>query len=170
MFNEQDWLKLIFLLNDTQSWLDEMSKEAFYQLPFTEKKKFMRKTYFLTLPVLTHILEKHYSKIPRHPQAAKFTIPVIEILHYIRDAYALPTTPVPGCLNFQRILDTGKDIGLDKKGMPVQVMTVITDGGGKIITAFPGLLLSSELLTKEMDTETPPDELASSNGAAYNRL
>jgi len=138
MFNEQDWLKLLFLLNDTQNWLDEMCREAIYQLPVNEKRKFRRKSYYLTIPAIAHILEKHYSKIQRYPQAAKFTLPVVEILNLIRDAYSLPVSPVPGTLNYQRIVDAGQPVGYDRSGLSVQIMTIITDAGGKIITAFPG--------------------------------
>lgn len=138
-FDEAGWLRLLFLLNDTQTWLDDMSKEAFQQLPVGEKKKFLRKHYYLSVPALAHILERHYYKIGRYPHAGKFTIPVADILHYIRDACSLPVSPVPGSLNFQRVLDAGKNIGYDKNGQPVQVITILTDGGGKIITAFPGL-------------------------------
>jgi hypothetical protein len=42
-FNEPEWLKLLFLLADTQTWLDDMSKKAFHNLPITDKKKFLRK-------------------------------------------------------------------------------------------------------------------------------
>jgi hypothetical protein len=153
MFNEQDWLKLLFLLNDTQNWLDEMGREAIYQLPVNEKRKFRRKAYYLTVPALAHIMEKHYHKIARYPQAAKFTLTVVEILNYIRDAYALPVSPVTGTLNYQRIVDAGKHIGYDRDGLPVDVITIITDAGGKIITAFPGYLRSSEIAGLERETD-----------------
>lgn len=137
-FNEPEWLRLLFLLSDTQTWLDDMARKAFSQVPVTDKRKFLRKTYYLSLPVLAHILERHYFRINRYPNAGKFTIPVAEILHYIREAFAAPASPLPGCLNFQRVLDTGKNIGFDKSGLPVQVITILTDAAGKIITAFPG--------------------------------
>jgi hypothetical protein len=138
-FNEPEWLRLLFLLGDTQTWLDDMSREALSQLPVPGKKKFLRKTYYLSLPVLAHILERHYYKINRYPNAGKFTIPVVDILHYIREAFSLPVYPLPGCLNFQRVMDTGKNIGFDKNGLTVQVITILTDAAGRIITAFPGL-------------------------------
>lgn len=153
MFNEQDWLKLIFLLNDTQNWLDEMCREALYQLPVNEKRKFRRKAYYLTIPALAHILEKHYSKVARFPHAAKFTITVVEILNYIRDAYSVPVSPVPGTLNLQRIVDAGQHIGYDRGGLSVQAMTIITDAGGKIITAFPGFLNSTEIAAMDGDNQ-----------------
>lgn len=54
-FNEPEWLRLLFLLSDTQAWLDDMAREVFAQLPAPDKKKFLRKTYYLSLPVLAHI-------------------------------------------------------------------------------------------------------------------
>jgi hypothetical protein len=158
MFNEQDWLKLLFLLNDTQNWLDEMGREAIYQLPVNEKRKFRRKGYYLTIPALAHIMEKHYNKIARYPQAAKFTLSVVEILNYIRDAVSLSVSPVPGTQNFQRIVDAGKHIGYDRDGLSVQAITIITDAGGKIITAFPGFLRPSEIAGLENDTDGSAQE------------
>jgi hypothetical protein len=37
-FNEEAWLKLIFLLNDTQDWLNEMISGAVMQLPMNNKR------------------------------------------------------------------------------------------------------------------------------------
>src|SRR6185295_17031631 len=101
-FNEQQWLRLLFLLSDTQVWLDDMAKEFFLRLPLQDKKKFFRKTYYLTISSLAHIVERHYYKINRYPQAGKFHIPLTDLLNYIREAATLPATPVRGCLNFER--------------------------------------------------------------------
>jgi len=118
MFNEPEWLKLIFLLSDTQMWIEDMIKETLRQLPLPDKKKFLRKNYYLSITALAHILERHYYKIPRYPNTGKFHVPVIEILHHIREAYSLPVTSVSGCLNFQRILKTEYPVGFDKNGQP----------------------------------------------------
>ncbi len=140
-FNEAQWLKLLFLLADTQNWIDDMAKDAFLQLPITNKKQCFRKTYYLTAQALTHIVERHYYKISRHPQAGKFYIPVVEIVQLIRDASHISSTPVTGSSNFQRTLQTEESIGYDKNENAVKTITIITDAGGKIITAFPGLYL-----------------------------
>lgn len=164
MFNEQEWLRLLFLLSDTQTWLDDMARQAFSQLPVADKKKFLRKSYYLTVPVLAHILERHYHKIPRYPQVGKFTIPVVEILHYIREGFSLPVSNVPGFSGFQRILDAGKPIGYDKNGTPVEIMTILTDGGGKIITAFPGLSLAAG--PEPVNNEPLIKEIKATNGCS----
>jgi hypothetical protein len=139
-FNEAQWLKLVFLLADTQQWINDMAREAFLQLPVTDKKKCFRKNYYLTVEAMAHILERHYYKINRHPQTGKFHIPVIEIVQLIRDAADLPVTPVPGNANFYRSMQTANIIGYDKDGNPANIVTVVTNAGGKIITAFPGAL------------------------------
>jgi hypothetical protein len=144
-FNESEWLKLLFLLADTQQWLDDMSKQLFNQLPMENKQK---KTYYLTPQTLAHIIERHYYKIPRHPQTGKFHIPLTEILHLIREAASCTTTPVPGTLHFQRIIQTEQNIGFDKDGEPTGTITIITDAAGKIMTAFPGVLNN----TRQPDT------------------
>ena len=138
MFNEPEWLKLLFLLSDTQSWIDDMNKELFHQLPIC-KKKFINKQYYLTVQALAHIIERHYYKINRYPHASKFNIPVIEILQLIREAHSLLPMPAPGSNNFQRTLQAENNIGYDKSGQATNIVTILTDGGGKIITVFPGI-------------------------------
>ena len=78
-FNEDEWLKLIFLLSDTQDWLNEMVSGAVMQLPMNNKKRLFRKNYYITISSLAHILERHYYKIPRYPDSGKFTIPIPDI-------------------------------------------------------------------------------------------
>ena len=138
-FNEPEWLKLLFLLADTQSGLDDLHKQLFAQLPIENKKKLFHKNFCLTPQSLAHILERHYYKIPRHPQTGKFHISVIEIVHYIREAVDISVTPIPGSGNFQRVIHTGKPVGFDRSGESVTCITIITGINGKIITAFPGL-------------------------------
>jgi hypothetical protein len=137
-FNEDEWLKLIFLLNDTQNWVDELIRAAAQQVPIKDRRRLFRKTYYLTVPALTHIAERHYYKIMRHPEASKFTIPFVEILSHLRDASAEPTTPVSGSLLFQRVFDVGGIIGFDRGHNQTSLITILTDGSGRIITAFPG--------------------------------
>ena len=134
-FNEAGWLKLLFLLADTQQWLDDLNKELFRQLPVC-KKKFINKHYHLTVSALAHILERHYYKINRYPHAGKFHIPLIEIINYIREAHAIQPTPNEN--DFQRIVQTQQPIGYDKNGHSTNIITILTDAGGRIITVFPG--------------------------------
>jgi hypothetical protein len=139
-FNEEEWLRLLFLLNDTEQWLQEMHKGLFGCLPVADKRKFLRKTYYLTASALAHILERHYHRIPRHPGAAKFTIPVPDILHYIREGSGLPAEPISGCGNYKRVVEATAPIGFDHRGQPTFFITILTETGGRIITAFPGVI------------------------------
>ena len=139
-FNEPQFIKLIFLLSDTQTWLEELEKTAFSQLPLPEKKKLFKQNYYLTASALAHIIERHYYKINRHPEAGKFHIELLDILHYIREAKTSTTIPVPGCNNMQRIIQTNQPIGFDQNGQPASSITIITDEAGNIITAFPGII------------------------------
>lgn len=139
-FNEDEWLRLIFLLNDTQNWLNELINGAVMQVPMKDRKKLFRKTYYISVSALAHILERHYYKIPRRPATSKFTVPVTEILSRLRDAFTGSTAPILGSLNFQRAIDVGSIIGFDRDRQPTTYITVITDSGGRIITAFPGNL------------------------------
>ena len=138
-FNETEWLRLLFLLNDTHAWLQEMERSLLYQLPLDDKSKLLRKTYYLSVTSLAHILEKHYYKISRHPGCSKFTIPVPDIVHCIREAFHTEPVPITGSLNYRRCLDTGTETGFTKEGGATTFITVITGPGGEIITAFPGM-------------------------------
>jgi hypothetical protein len=138
-FNEAEWIRLLFLVSDTQFWIDEMEKDLFHQLPLTDKKKLFKKTCYITAQSLAHILERHYHKIPRHPGTAKFTIPVTGILHWIREACQQTPQPQAGSLNFIRIYDTGNQLGHDQYGLPSTHITVISNAVGEVLTAFPGI-------------------------------
>jgi hypothetical protein len=147
-FNEPEWIKLLFLLADTQHWVDELSSRAFDQLPLENKKKLFRKTYHLSIHAMAHIVERHYYKIPRHPGTGKFNIPLTAVLHHIREAGSIEPVPVAGSLNQQRVLTTTEPIGFDKQGEPTYSITIITDPGGEIVTAFPGLLSTALTLSQ----------------------
>jgi len=136
-FKEEEWIRLVLLLSDTQVWINELSVSAIMQLPVRGKKKFLRKTYYLTICSLAHILERHYYKIPRYPATAKFTIPIVEILTYIRTAFNQLQSPVAGSTNTLRIIQTDRVIGFNRNQLPSKTIEIITDGGGKILTAYP---------------------------------
>ena len=138
--NEEQWIHILFLISDTQIWLEELQAKLIYQLPVKNKKKLLRKSHYLSASALAHILERHYFKIPRYPNAGKFTIPVASIVSYIRDAGTQTTVPISNSCNVQRVIDAKQIIGFDKYSKPASVITAISDVGGKIITAFPGTL------------------------------
>jgi hypothetical protein len=137
-FNETEWLRLLFLLNDTHVWLQDMERSLLYQLPIDDKSRLLRKTYYLSVTSLAHLLEKHYYKISRHPGCSKFTIAVPDIVHYIREAFHIEPIPIAGSLNYRRCFDTGTETGFTKEGASTTFITVITEPGGAVVTAFPG--------------------------------
>jgi hypothetical protein len=142
-FNESEWIRLLFLLNDTQLWMNELVLNACMQLPMKDRKKLFRKTYYITVTALAHILQRHYYKISRHPASSKFTIPVLDLLCYLRDAASEPADPIPATLNRKRTLAAAGIIGIDRHHVPTNLITVLTDAGGRIITAFPGAYQSN---------------------------
>jgi len=137
-FDESEWLRLLFMLSDTQTWLNEMEKDLFMKLPLGEKKKLFRKTYYINAQSFAHIIERHYHKIARHIGAGKFIVSVPDILYWLRTAADQPATPLIGTVNFIRELNTGTEIGFDKSGNMTTIITVITDAAGSIKTAFHG--------------------------------
>jgi hypothetical protein len=137
-FNEAEWLKILFLLSDTDVWLHGMEKRLLYTVPFKGKSKLLKTDFYITASSLAHILERHYYKIARHPEASKFTVSVAEILELIRQAKVCPVIPIPGRNRFYRIMDAEKVIGIDTNGSNTATLAVVTDAGGHIITAYPG--------------------------------
>ena len=139
-FCEEEWMRLLFLLSDTEAWVDELGRRLFHQLPVTDRKRLFRRGYCLTASALAHILERHYYKIPRHPGTGKFTIPVVDILHHLRQAGELAPEPIPGSLHQKRVWKADEAVGFDKEGRPTAFITVLTDSSGRIVTAFPGVM------------------------------
>lgn len=139
-FDEAQWLKMLFLISDIQEWLNNAEHRHFSTIPLKEIKQLRKKTYRLSATAFAHILERHYHLIQRHPGAGKFTIPVVEILHLLREAYQQPAEPIAGTLNQQRIVTAVRCIGIDRNHIPTKKITIITNAGGNIITAFPGTL------------------------------
>lgn len=140
MFNEPHYLKLIFLLADTQDWLNSLTKEVQHLLPAFNKRKLQKSNYNLSITAWAHILERHYYKIPRHPGKGKFHISLEEILYYIKETQQATMQTISGCNSLQRVIKAKDTIGFNKSGEPTTYITVITDSAGNISTAFPGLL------------------------------
>ncbi len=142
-FNEAQWLRILFLIADTEQWLQQLHKDIFYQLPLKQHKKLLRNNWYLSASVLAHILERHYAPMARHPGAGKFTIGVELIVSIIKEAFIAEAKPVPQSCYQQRVWDAGSIIGYDVEGIATQVVTVIADAAGRIITAFPGVILEN---------------------------
>lgn len=138
MYSEPELIRLLFTLADTQQWLSELTTATLSQLPNLGKKKLQKQDYYLSISALTHILERHYHKIPRHPGAGKFCIPLTDILYHIRLAESSTPQPMPGRTGNYRIFESDNIIGHDQHGQHSKHITVITDAKGNILTAFPG--------------------------------
>lgn len=155
-FIESEWLRLLFHLADTHTWLEEMTEGLLDLLPVTQKKKYRRKTWHLSAAALAHIAERHYYKVPRHPGTGKFHISIPEIVEYIRDASAIEPRPVPGTLLQKRIIQTGKPIGFSKDGQPATIITILSDAAGNIITAYPDNITGDDACSSTSLTTTLP--------------
>ena len=136
MFNEAEWMRLLFLISDTQAWIREMERDVLNEVRVPGR--LLKNTYYLSASSLTHILERHYYKISRYPNCGKFTVDIPTIVHWIREAFPCEQSPIPGSLNFKRCMDTKVEIGFDKEGKATTFITVVTEPAGEIKTAFPG--------------------------------
>ncbi len=148
-FSESQWLRMLFVIADTEQWLRQLQVQHFYALPLSNHKKLLRKRWYLSAGVTAHILERHYYKINRHPGTGKFTIPIPQLLHYIKEAGSLEPQRVPQTGNMQRVWQAEEPIGYDINGTTTSRLTVISDPAGNIITAFPGELLAPEYLKQQ---------------------
>jgi len=54
-FNETQWLQALFLLADTQSWLQQLQEGLIWQLPVKHRKKLLRKGSYLSSKALVYI-------------------------------------------------------------------------------------------------------------------
>ncbi len=136
--NEPELIRLLYTLADIQQWISDLSSAALTHVPHMSKKKLQKAGYYLSITALVHILERHYYKIPRHPGAGKFCIPLSSMLDYIRQAKDCTQQPVPNHSGSYRILQCDTIIGYDQLGNNTNSLTVITDAKGNILTAFPG--------------------------------
>lgn len=155
-FDEEEWIRLLFLVSDLQEWLEDLEKRLFCVVPVNGKKNLFRKDFYLTAKSFAHIIERHYHKIARHPEAGKFTIPVPHILDLLKQTRAIPTTPIPGRDGLERVIDTARIIGYDRAGKNTSLMTLISHPKGRLETAFPGVMerKNGNIGAAEPDEET----------------
>ena len=142
-FNEAQWLRILFLIADTEQWLRQLHKDVFYQLPLKHHKKLLRKSWYLSATALAHIIERHYAPVARHPGAGKFTISIDKMVAIIKEAFAGEPRPVPQSGHLQRVWDVGSIVGYDVNGNSTSLVTVIADAAGNIVTAFPGVVVEA---------------------------
>lgn len=91
-----------------------------------------------------HLTNEHYSSVKNKSQ---FTVPQEE-LRKILQSKEVVSTPVTRILpsadgpRYVREVDLGRNIGTDKFNNFSQTtkMTVLTDGAGNLVSAFPGVL------------------------------
>jgi hypothetical protein len=138
MTNEPELIRLLYTLADIQQWISDLSSAALSHVPHMGKKRLQKLDYYLSPAALVHILERHYHKIPRHPGAGKFCIPINSILDYIRQAKDCSQQKAYNHSGTFRMLDCDTIIGYDQYGNNTSSLTVFTDAKGNILTAFPG--------------------------------
>ena len=139
VFPEEQWIRVLFLLSETQSWIMSQQQHLFSQIPAKGMRRLGCRRYYLSVSALAHILERHYIRIKLHPGTGKFTVSVAEILACIRDCGRVVPVKMPRSSHLIRVYDTGSVIGFDQQGQSTRFLTVITDAGGKILTAYPGV-------------------------------
>lgn len=137
MVNENELLRLLMLLSDTQTWLNEMSAQAVQALHPPAMKLLHGKSYRLPITAFAHIIERHYYKTLRHPGTGKFTLPPAAILDLVKEMASVEPEPMKSNTNSRRSMQFPYQLGICKNGDPAFCITVITDPTGEIITAYP---------------------------------
>lgn len=130
-------MRMVMLLADTQSWLNEMCTQTIQHIHPSAGKLLTGKNYRLSICAFAHIIERHYYKTMRHPGTGKFTIPITAIIDHIKEAGLIEPEHIKGSANFRRTLQLTYQAGICKNGDPAFSITVITDATGAIITAYP---------------------------------
>src|SRR4051812_47605584 len=110
-FNEAEFIRLLFLLSDTQQWMMQMNNSLMAQVPVPGKQRLFKKSFFLSVPAFAHIIERHYYKINRYPGSGKFTIDIPQVLYWIKESIDILPKPQAGTTNFYRQLETNCQIG-----------------------------------------------------------
>ena len=157
-FDEEEWIRLLFLVSDLQEWMEDLEKRLFLVVPVGDKKKLFRKDFYLTARTFAHIIQRHYHKVARHPEAGKFTVPVPHLIDLLKQTRHMPTTPIPGRDGVYRVVDTGKIIGYDRAGRNTTFLTLISHPEGRIETAFPGIM---EIRQPRVPTGEKTDQMES---------
>ncbi len=139
-FNEVEWMRLVFLLADTQDRLNELSYQTLRLIPVKGHKRLQYRSCYLSITALAHILQRHYCIQTHQTNTGRFSIPVAEMLAYLRAAHAQTPKPIPDSAHLQRVIHTTRTVGFAANGAASHQITVITDTGGAIVTVFPGLL------------------------------
>ena len=88
---------------------------------------------------LAHTLDRHtVNGITKWAKKSKF-FNASEIESLIQQGTQMPMTRQANG-NFSRVVDAGRNIGIDRAtGNPTSIYTIITNGQGNLITAFPGI-------------------------------
>ncbi len=155
-FDDASWLRMIYLISETQAWLNQLETYSFHRLPFTGRHRLTQQGFRLSATVLARVADRcTHAKQP--PKPGWFSVPVMELLPLlIRLNSARPERLDPrgkgnersradddprtdGNALFTRTLDTAGIIGMDRRGLATSMLTVIQDSSGRILAVLPGM-------------------------------
>ncbi len=136
-FDEEMFVKEILYLSKMRYGLNILARNLVRQIPDPDGPYVYPQSYNLTAYSLEHILRRHYDPVKKHTGKSKFTIPLLEITHLIRQAFPMPAEPELRVCFLVRTMDAGRIIGLDQRGNGCSHFKVITDSTGSIKTAYP---------------------------------
>ena len=135
-FIEDDFISVLNNIHRLRQQIDLLSKKLMWLVAEDKSTRYFPSSYYLTAYGLAHILDRHYYKIDRYADKAKFTIPIFEIVKLIRQASVLQVETIPG-KSERRVLNAGRIIGISATGTPCRRISIITDAYGYIRTAYP---------------------------------
>lgn len=136
-FNEDEFLAILFSVQRLRYDADRCANKLVRVIPGNLRTKYFPSSYCLTGYGLAHILDKHFYKVNRFPDASKFTIPITEIVRLIRLGFLRGEKESTKTGGTMRVLEVGKVIGVCKDGCLTRKMAIVTDGNGQIRSAYP---------------------------------
>jgi hypothetical protein len=107
-----------------------------------ENRGFNRQ-YLLTSVALDHIIKKYYNNRAQENESGRFEIDLSDLIICLKSAANQPMIRIPGSLYWQRVVHYHKKLGYDPLGCATSLCSVITDYSGKIITAYPGSMITA---------------------------
>lgn len=138
-FDENNFIRLLFRARRLQDLQQRYTRKLLQLLPVPEEFATFPSSFYLTATNFAKILERYYPGSVKQKNTTKFTIPLLELYHYLRISFEQEAQPVAGIIRFIRTYEADKIIGVNSSGEPTNIMTVISDSEGRILSAYPGI-------------------------------
>lgn len=136
-FEENDWVKGLFKLQELEFYLDECLGFHLGQLPGGGFKNLFQADYHFTIGGLVRLFERQ-DVMAGKTGCSGFTSSFPRLLALIDLGYEETSQYIDDLRCSSRVINTGSMIGYNRKGLATCFMTILTSQDGEIIDVFPG--------------------------------